>query len=55
MKNGVKASDQIYIIDSNDYTLKDSIPNRISLGKGRTTCSYFLPGDTTVLYAFNTS
>ena len=40
-----------YIIDSNDYTLKDSIPNRISLGIGRTTCSYFLPGDTTVLYA----
>ena len=46
-----ESCDQIYIIDSNDYTLKDSIPNRVSLGIGRTTCSYFLPGDTTVLYA----
>ncbi len=27
------------------------IPTLISTGKGRTTCSYFLPGDTTVVYA----
>ena len=26
-------------------------PPRISTGKGRTTCSYFMPGDKTVLYA----
>lgn len=26
-------------------------PKMISTGKGRTTCSYFMPGDTTVLYA----
>ena len=43
--------DQIYIIDTNDYTLKDSTPHMVSLGLGRTTCSYFLPGDTTILYA----
>ena len=43
--------DQIYIIDTNDYTLKDSTPKMVSLGIGRTTCSYFLPGDTTILYA----
>ena len=46
-----ESCDQIYIIDTNDYSLKQSIPKRISLGEGRTTCSYFLPGDTTVLYA----
>ena len=46
-----ESCDQIYIIDTNDYTLRDSIPQRISLGEGRTTCSYFLPGDTRVLYA----
>lgn len=28
-----------------------SHPTRISSGKGRTTCSYFLPGDETLLYA----
>jgi Tol biopolymer transport system component len=26
-------------------------PKMISTGKGRTTCSYFMPGDTTILYA----
>ena len=36
-----ESCDQIYIIDTNDYSLKQSIPKRISLGEGRTTCSYF--------------
>ena len=31
--------------------MKDKTPNRISNGTGRTTCSYFLPGDSLVLYA----
>tara|TARA_B100000902_G_scaffold365033_1_gene385629 strand:- start:96887 stop:97960 length:1074 start_codon:yes stop_codon:yes gene_type:complete len=43
--------DQIYIIDTSERTLKDSIPKILSLGLGRTTCSYFLPGDTTIIYA----
>lgn len=43
--------DQIFITDTNNYNMKDSIPNRLSTGKGRTTCSYFLAGDSTILYA----
>lgn len=31
--------------------LSDFQPAQVSSGKGRTTCSYFLPGDTLVLYA----
>jgi TolB protein len=38
--------DQIY------FSVLDNFrPIRLSTGKGRTTCSYFLPGDTTILYA----
>ncbi len=44
--------DQIFNMDiskaSADTTYK---PPRISTGKGRTTCSFFLPGDKTILYA----
>ena len=43
--------DQIFITDTNNYTMDSYIPNLVSTGLGRTTCSYFLPGDTTVLYA----
>jgi len=44
------ACDQIFIYDLSkiDSTYK---PMMVSTGKGRTTCSYFLPGDTTFLYA----
>ena len=45
------ACDQIFITDTNNYSMKTEIPNLISTGFGRTTCSYFLPGDTTILYA----
>ncbi len=38
--------DQIYL-----YDLATGREHRISTGKGRTTCSYFLPGDSVVLYA----
>ena len=43
--------DQIYITGVKDHNMKDSIPKLISTGFGRTTCSYFLPGDTSVIYA----
>ncbi len=38
--------DQIYYSD-----LEDFHPSLVSTGKGRTTCSYFLPGDSLILYA----
>jgi Tol biopolymer transport system component len=39
--------DQIFVID-----VEGTQPaRRISLGRGRTTCAYFLPGDSLVLYA----
>ena len=38
----------IYEVAKADSTYK---PMLVSTGKGRTTCSYFLPGDTTFLYA----
>jgi Tol biopolymer transport system component len=38
--------DQIYM-----YDLASGRERRISNGKGRTTCSYFLPGDSLILYA----
>lgn len=38
--------DQIYM-----YDLATGRQKRISTGYGRTTCSYFLPGDTLILYA----
>ncbi len=43
--------DQIYYFDLATAHM-DSIPPKIvSTGLGRTTCSYFMPGDTTILYA----
>ena len=50
-ENWGQSCDQIYIIDTNNYTLKTEIPQMVSLGLGRTTCSYFLPGDSTIVYA----
>lgn len=43
--------DQIYMTNWDTDNLKDNAPQLISTGMGRTTCSYFLPGDTTILYA----
>ena len=43
--------DQIYVMDLSDGTPSSTTPNPISTGLGRTTCAYFMPGDTTVLYA----
>ena len=36
-----QSCDQIYIIDTNNYSLDSVIPQMVSLGLGRTTCSYF--------------
>ena len=43
--------DQIYVFPFSDGNMFDHVPKLISNGVGRTTCSFFMPGDTTVLYA----
>ena len=43
--------DQIYVMDIADGTPSETPPAPVSTGLGRTTCAYFMPGDTTVLYA----
>lgn len=43
--------DQIYYLDVNKSDLKKKQPPRVSNGEGRTTCSYFMPGDKTIIYA----
>ncbi|HEY9048546.1 MAG TPA: hypothetical protein VIN08_21715 [Ohtaekwangia sp.] len=43
--------DQIFYTAIDDASMKDNRPDRISTGEGRTTCSYFLPGDSLILYA----
>ncbi len=43
--------DQIFYFNLNQDNLIKKRPNLISTGKGRTTCSYFLPGDTSILFA----
>ena len=50
-ENWGQSCDQIYIIDTNNYTLNTQKPKMVSLGLGRTTCSYFMPGDSTIIYA----
>ena len=43
------ACDQIYYIPITGF--EGTQPPLISTGKGRTTCAYFMPGDTAILYA----
>ncbi len=43
--------DQIFVMNSMEEQSADKIPQLVSTGDGRTTCSYFMPGDTTILYA----
>lgn len=43
--------DQIYLFNPFLDELRDTQPERISIHGGRTTCSYFLPGDSLVLFA----
>ena len=42
--------DQMFLMNA-DETFKDRIPPMISTGKGRTTCSYFLPDNKHIIYA----
>ncbi len=44
--------DQIYMMDPWEETfMGDTAPPLISTGMGRTTCSYFMPGNKTIIYA----
>lgn len=43
--------DQIYVMNLADGTPDSIPPQMVSTGLGRTTCAYFMPGDSTVLYA----
>ncbi len=43
--------DQIFMMNISDDFSKGEIPQMISTGTGRTTCSYFLPGDSTIIYS----
>lgn len=42
--------DQIYVMDAKGE-VRDEAPQLISTGMGRTTCAYFMPGDSTIVYA----
>lgn len=46
-KWGVKC-DQIFVLNADGST---EVPPMLSTGMGRTTCAYFMPGDTSILYA----
>lgn len=43
--------DQIFYTRLDGANMDEEIPPMISTGLGRTTCSYFMPGDTTILFA----
>lgn len=43
--------DQIFYVNPFTDDLANSTPDMVSTGLGRTTCSYFMPGDTTIVYA----
>ncbi len=45
------ACDQIFVMDANTPLNADEKPKMVSTGLGRTTCSYFLPGDSTIIYS----
>jgi Tol biopolymer transport system component len=43
--------DQIYVYNFEKQSTTNELPTMVSTGLGRTTCSYFLPGDSLILYA----
>ncbi|MBL7937990.1 MAG: PD40 domain-containing protein [Flavobacteriales bacterium] len=45
-----ESCDQIYVFNPFTDDLKAGPPKKISINGGRTTCSYFLPGDSLVLF-----
>ena len=49
--NWGESCDQIHIVDPFTQDLREAAPQLISVKGGRTTCSYFLPGDRSVLFA----
>ncbi|HLF35662.1 MAG TPA: hypothetical protein VI583_15570 [Cyclobacteriaceae bacterium] len=50
-RNWGDSCDQIYYTSWKNSDMRQVKPALVSTGKGRTTCSYFLPGDSLVLYA----
>lgn len=50
-KDWGNSCDQIYYFNLSQNDMKAGPPQLISTGKGRTTCSYFLPGDSLIIYA----
>ena len=42
--------DQIFLMDAKTGVVDNKLP-MVSTGQGRTTCSYFMPGDKSILYA----
>lgn len=43
--------DQIFYTTLENAKMDQEIPKMVSTGLGRTTCSYFMPGDTTIVFA----
>jgi len=43
--------DQIYVFNPDNDNLIENRPKLVSTGMGRTTCSYFLPGNESIVYA----
>lgn len=43
--------DQIYVMDADEDFSDGHQADMVSTGKGRTTCAYFMQGDSTILYA----
>lgn len=43
--------DQIYYMDTQNPPKEGEVPPLLSTGKGRTTCSYFMPGNKSIVYA----
>jgi len=43
--------DQIYVYELDRVGDSSYRPKMVSTGKGRTTCAYYLPGDSTIIYA----
>lgn len=43
--------DQIFAFDPFNDDIMDKAPQMISTGKGRTTCSYFMPGNETIIFS----
>ncbi len=43
--------DQMFYFNIDDNGMMTEKPKMLSTGKGRTTCAYFLPGDTSIVYA----